>query len=130
MTKNQHQSWLIDQSVIDFLWEKGWPCCQQESCDWWEFVNKHLKTDLFTSEQEWQDFKKQGLYPAKHQANWQKLTPSEQKQLIKQCQGKHRSQFCAEKLMTYTLKITVDNNKWLWFIGHVQDNIRSLYMFF
>ena len=78
---NEHRAWFVDQSVIDFLWAKGWTCCQAEACDWWNYVNENLKKDLFTSEQEWKDFKKKGLYPAKHQTNWTRLTTEEKAEI-------------------------------------------------
>jgi len=67
---NEHRAWFVDQSVLNFLWAKGWSCCQAEACDWWYQVNEQLKKTLFANQQEWKDFKEKGVYPSKHKDNW------------------------------------------------------------
>ena len=107
---NEHRAWFIDQSVINFLWAKGWNCCKTEACDWWYQVNEQLKKTLFTSEPEWKDFKEKGVYPVKHQANWTQLSPEEQAEIEKECWDSSKSQWYQEKLLTYTLRKIREKN--------------------
>jgi len=108
---NEHRAWFIDQSVINFLWTKGWNCCKTESCDWWYETNERLKRIFFTSESEWKDFKEKGVYPAKHQANWAKLSLEEQVEIEKECWDSRKQQWCREKLLTHTLKKLARQNE-------------------
>ena len=102
---NEHRAWFVDQSVINFLWAKGWSCCQAEARDWWYQVNEQLKRELFTSEQEWNDFKEKGIYPAQHQTNWAQLSAEEKAQIEEECWNSRQHQWDREKLLTYTLKL-------------------------
>ena len=97
---NEHRAWFVDASVIDFLWKKGWNCCKAEACDWWYNINQHLKKELFTSEQEWKNFKEKGVYPAKHQDNWTKLSAKDKTEIEKACWDGNR--YHQEQLMAYT----------------------------
>ena len=107
---NEHRAWFIDQSVINFLWAKGWSCCKVEACDWWHFVNENLKKDLFTSEKEWKDFKEKGIFPIKHEDNWLKLTAEEKAEIKRECWNSSKYQWYPEKLLTYTLKKVSENH--------------------
>jgi len=100
---NEHRAWFIDKSVIDFLWAKGWKCRQAEACDWWYQLNENLKKEFFPNELEWKNFKKKGIYPAKHHANWAKLTAQEQAEITQECWDSQQNRWYPEKLLTYTL---------------------------
>ena len=108
---NEHRAWFVDQSVINFLWAKGWSCCQAEACDWWHYINENLKRDLFTSEQEWKDFKERGILPTKHLANWAKLTEKEQTEIEKECWNSSENQWYLERLLADTLKKVSQKNQ-------------------
>ena len=100
---NEHRAWFVDATVIDFLWKKGWNCCKAEACDWWHDINERLKKEFFVSEQEWKKFKENGVYPAKHQTNWAKLTLEEKNHVEKLCWNSKQSCWAQEQLMAYTL---------------------------